>query len=121
MSNERQLSLACHMYFDDIKGFFTVGGADGEGYGLWMTSLTPYIAQLNTVRLCAMTPLLSTNDTARHGSVPSSGAPRVNRASQTMPGAVNIAFFDGHVELIPLESLWSLYWSRSWVPSVKPP
>ncbi len=225
MSNEKQLELACHMYFDDSKGFFTVGGADGEGYGLWMESLTPYVAQFNTVRLCGMTPPLSTNDMqndttagdwnggalkawnyqgltntadfqgayglngwfysdyggdnyvsaadvtqvsrtpvlsdelwvdgwpsrtdgrspdlntltwnesnqsgggmgmwryciARHGEVPSSGAPTVNRASTAMVGGINIAFFDGHVELVPLEKLWNQYWSRSWVPSVNPP
>jgi prepilin-type N-terminal cleavage/methylation domain-containing protein/prepilin-type processing-associated H-X9-DG protein len=224
-SNEKQLSLACQMYFNDTKNFFTVAGPDGEGYGLWMTSLTAYIAQLNTVRLCSMTPPLSPtdlqndnnsgdwngaadkawyyqgftsaddfqggyglngwfysdyggdnyvssadvsqvartpvlsdelwvdgwpamNDTrspnlytlswnqtlengggmgmwryciARHGDVPSSAAPRVNRASQAMPGAVNVAFFDGHAELVPLESLWNLNWSRSWVPLVRPP
>jgi prepilin-type N-terminal cleavage/methylation domain-containing protein/prepilin-type processing-associated H-X9-DG protein len=234
MSNEKQLILACHMYFDDTKNFFvdpySPGSGVGEGYGLWLTSLLPYVAQLNNVRLCAMTPPLSTNqmqadnttgdwngaadkpwyyagfttaadyqggyglngwfysdsdgsmfksgvnyvtasdvrqvsktpvlcdelwvdgwpnvtDTrspnlytltwsqsggtagtgmwrylvARHGEVPSSGPTKVNRASQPMKGAVNVAFFDGHVEMVPLESMWSLYWSQGWAPRASPP
>ncbi len=236
MSNEKQLILASKMYFDDeTSGFFedpdSPGSGVGEGYGLWLTSLIPYVAQLDNVRLCTMTAPLDTNQMqadntagdwngaadkawyyagftsatdyqggyglngwfysdkdgtmytpganflsssdvvhvaitpvlsdelwvdgwpnmtdgrspdlytltwsqtsaagggggmwryciARHGQVPSSGAPRSNRASQPMVGAVNIAFYDGHVELVPLESLWSLYWFMNWVPSIKPP
>jgi len=31
-----------------------------------------------------------------------------------LPGAVNVAFADGHVESVPLEKLWSLKWRRDW-------
>ena len=31
-------------------------------------------------------------------------------ADQPLPGAVNVAFFDGHGELVKLARLWQLYW-----------
>jgi prepilin-type N-terminal cleavage/methylation domain-containing protein/prepilin-type processing-associated H-X9-DG protein len=31
-----------------------------------------------------------------------------------LPGAVNVAFADGHVESVPLEKLWTLKWHKSW-------
>lgn len=39
----------------------------------------------------------------------------------TLPGAINIAFADQHVELVKLERLWSLSWHREWnEPAVRP-
>jgi len=58
---------------------------------------------------------------ARHGNVPSSGATRNQATNTPMLGAINVVFYDGHGELVPLESLWSLYWSKSWVPRISPP
>jgi prepilin-type N-terminal cleavage/methylation domain-containing protein/prepilin-type processing-associated H-X9-DG protein len=31
-----------------------------------------------------------------------------------LPGAVNVAFADSHVESVPLEKLWTLKWRRDW-------
>jgi prepilin-type N-terminal cleavage/methylation domain-containing protein/prepilin-type processing-associated H-X9-DG protein len=53
--------------------------------------------------------------TPRHGSRPlymRTPWPKEER----LPGAVNVAFFDGHVEAVPLEKLWSLYWHHDWRP-----
>jgi prepilin-type processing-associated H-X9-DG protein len=58
---------------------------------------------------------------ARHGSVPASGAPQKWPAGVPLPGAINVAFYDSHVELVPLQSLWSLYWNTAWVPRARPP
>ena len=57
---------------------------------------------------------------ARHGSHPSklSG---VWPATQRLPGAIDVSFFDGHVELVPLENLWQLYWHKGYVPPPKRP
>jgi prepilin-type N-terminal cleavage/methylation domain-containing protein/prepilin-type processing-associated H-X9-DG protein len=224
ISNERQMSVACRMYFDEGRTLFAMNGAEGEGYGLWMNVLAhdlgPYS---NSVRLCSMSSMptdqqitaaianganvwgaadqawfyLSVYETppfnyvggyglngwfysdsgdtgafitgadvaqptktpvfadeqwvdswpevtdtpptdlytdsdgngatmsryciARHGSVPSGGAPQRWPAHTALPGAINVAFFDGHVELVPLENLWSLYWSTVWVPRTRPP
>jgi prepilin-type N-terminal cleavage/methylation domain-containing protein/prepilin-type processing-associated H-X9-DG protein len=226
-SNERQLSVACHMYFDDDPRHFflmdATGFQGGEEGGLWATCLIPYLGpQSNSVRLCPMAPeqfgpdtwdphgpggdagwgtcdkpwfwtcgppvnytyqssyglngwfysdagypgYVTANDVvhvskapvfadeqwidgwpsmmdfpptdlycngdpnsagisryciARHGNVPPGGAPRSWRLGITLPGAINVAFFDGHVELVPLEQLWSLYWDTTWVPSARPP
>ena len=34
--------------------------------------------------------------------------------TKPLPGAVNIVFFDGHVESVPLDNLLSLYWHLNW-------
>jgi prepilin-type processing-associated H-X9-DG protein len=39
----------------------------------------------------------------------------------TLPGAINAAFADNHVELVRLENLWNLTWHKNWkVPAVRP-
>jgi prepilin-type N-terminal cleavage/methylation domain-containing protein/prepilin-type processing-associated H-X9-DG protein len=45
----------------------------------------------------------------RHGNRPAV-LPAAWVASQRIPGAGTVAFFDGHAELVPLERLWGLYW-----------
>jgi prepilin-type N-terminal cleavage/methylation domain-containing protein/prepilin-type processing-associated H-X9-DG protein len=56
----------------------------------------------------------------RHGSRPTP-VPTNWPVSQPLPGAVNVAFFDGHGELVPLERLWQLYWHKDYVPPAKRP
>jgi prepilin-type N-terminal cleavage/methylation domain-containing protein/prepilin-type processing-associated H-X9-DG protein len=41
--------------------------------------------------------------------------------TQPLPGAINVAFFDGHVELVPLERLWSLHWHKDYQPPARRP
>jgi prepilin-type processing-associated H-X9-DG protein len=53
---------------------------------------------------------------ARHGDFPAADAPR-EIEGETLPGAINIAFVDGHAENVPLENLWTLYWHRNWDPA----
>ena len=36
-----------------------------------------------------------------------------------LPGAINVSFWDGHVEQVKLEGLWQLYWHRDYVPPAK--
>lgn len=50
---------------------------------------------------------------ARHGDFPPSEAPR-ELTSEFLPGAINMAFVDGHAETVPLENLWTLYWHKNW-------
>jgi len=53
---------------------------------------------------------------ARHGGVNAAAAPQDFDTSQTMPGAINMGFADGHAELEKLENLWQLYWHLNWNP-----
>jgi len=55
----------------------------------------------------------------RHGSRPSS-APNPWPPGGRLPGAVNLGFYDGHAELVPLEGLWQLYWHRGYIPATRP-
>jgi prepilin-type N-terminal cleavage/methylation domain-containing protein len=218
ISNERQISVGCHMYFDDDRSLFAMNGPTGEGYGLWMLVLVPYLGPYSkSVRLCPMTPEITGRDTgtpsdnsgygtadkpwvygpddlnhtyqgsyglngyfysdsgyegafvtgadvvhmtqtpvfadqqwvdgwpsmtdtpptdlytdsdswapiggmsrwciARHGSLPAQGAPNYWPVGRTLVGGINVAFYDNHVQLVPLQNLWSLYWTTKWVPS----
>jgi prepilin-type N-terminal cleavage/methylation domain-containing protein/prepilin-type processing-associated H-X9-DG protein len=53
----------------------------------------------------------------RHGKRPSSAAPRSYnyRIGTILPGAINVAFFDGHMENVKLDDLWKLQWHKGWV------
>jgi len=58
---------------------------------------------------------------ARHGAGPKAEYAKVTAGSK-LPAAINIAFCDGHVALVPLERLWELYWHKTWnPPSTRPP
>ena len=55
----------------------------------------------------------------RHGRRPIS-IPR-NWPNKLLPGAVNVSFFDGHVELVPLPGLWQLNWHYGYQAPAKVP
>lgn len=40
---------------------------------------------------------------------------------QALPGRVNVAFVDGHVELVKLDALWKLSWHKGYSPPTKRP
>jgi prepilin-type N-terminal cleavage/methylation domain-containing protein len=50
---------------------------------------------------------------SRHGRFPNSGLKNWP-ANRPLPGAVNVAFWDMHVEQVPLKRLWQLNWHRNW-------
>jgi len=58
---------------------------------------------------------------ARHGSRAASAAPRDFDISHRLPGMIDVALYDGHVEKSPLENLWSYYWSADWQIPIKRP
>jgi len=38
-----------------------------------------------------------------------------------LPGAINVGFFDGHVQMVQLERLWYLQWHKQWTAPTKRP
>src|SRR6185503_2107637 len=56
----------------------------------------------------------------RHGSRPSKVSTNYPATSK-LPGAINVAFYDGHVETAKLERLWSFYWHKDYVLPAKRP
>ena len=59
---------------------------------------------------------------ARHGGNSPASAPRNIPQGQRLPGAINLACLDGHVELSPLEKLWNFNWNANYTPpSPRPP
>jgi prepilin-type N-terminal cleavage/methylation domain-containing protein/prepilin-type processing-associated H-X9-DG protein len=58
---------------------------------------------------------------ARHQYKSPGAAPRKLAAGAPIPGAINVAFVDGHVAPVKLEQLWTLYWHVGWkTPAVRP-
>jgi len=56
----------------------------------------------------------------RHGSRPLNVSTNFNPKLK-LPGAINMAFYDGHAETVKLEKLWQLYWHKNYVPLPKRP
>jgi prepilin-type N-terminal cleavage/methylation domain-containing protein/prepilin-type processing-associated H-X9-DG protein len=56
----------------------------------------------------------------RHGSRPLR-VPTSHPTSRKLPGAINVSFYDGHVEQRPLEKLWTVNWHRGYTAPVKRP
>jgi prepilin-type N-terminal cleavage/methylation domain-containing protein/prepilin-type processing-associated H-X9-DG protein len=56
----------------------------------------------------------------RHGARPRI-VPTDHPPEQKLPGAINMAFYDGHAEQVKLERLWSLYWHKDYVAPAKRP
>ena len=63
---------------------------------------------------------MSTMCIPRHGNRPYP-VPRHWPGAQQLPGAINVVFYDGHDELVKLDRLWQLYWSKNWVPPSRRP
>ena len=57
----------------------------------------------------------------RHGSRPSSTPNSPWPATQPLPGAANVGFYDGHAETVKLDALWQIYWHKDYVPPAKRP
>jgi prepilin-type N-terminal cleavage/methylation domain-containing protein/prepilin-type processing-associated H-X9-DG protein len=58
----------------------------------------------------------------RHGKSAPYSAPRVVAPGQPLLSSIDMAFFDGHVELVKLDNLYKLYWHQGYVPpSPRPP
>jgi prepilin-type processing-associated H-X9-DG protein len=57
---------------------------------------------------------------ARHGPNRPNIPPTSVSLAQNLPGGVNMVFFDGHVESVPLNGLWDLYWHLEWTFPARP-
>ena len=51
----------------------------------------------------------------RHGGRPAASTPHTSRAPKPLPGAINLSFADGHVELSKLGRLWDFQWHNGYV------
>jgi prepilin-type N-terminal cleavage/methylation domain-containing protein len=58
---------------------------------------------------------------ARHGGLSPQMAPRNVNTAERLPGAINLACMDGHVETAPLEKLWLFNWHKNYSPPAARP
>jgi hypothetical protein len=59
----------------------------------------------------------------RHGKGPATSAPQNISPAFTpvLPSKIDVGCFDGHVELVPLDGLWSKFcWHIDYVPANRP-
>lgn len=63
---------------------------------------------------------ISTITITRHGAGPNAAYAKWPPGAK-LPGAINVAFADGHVSHVPLERLWELYWHKNWKPPISRP
>jgi prepilin-type N-terminal cleavage/methylation domain-containing protein/prepilin-type processing-associated H-X9-DG protein len=63
---------------------------------------------------------MSTFAIPRHGSRPISMTGQWP-PSKSLPGSVNVAFFDGHAQAVKLDNLWQLCWHKNYQPPPKRP
>ncbi len=56
----------------------------------------------------------------RHGARPSR-VPTNHQSENPLPGAINVSFYDGHVELVKLDRLWQLQWHQNYEAPAKRP
>jgi prepilin-type N-terminal cleavage/methylation domain-containing protein len=52
---------------------------------------------------------------ARHGPNLPASIPTFANITQPLPGGINLALIDGHVQNVSLENLWTFYWNNDWV------
>jgi prepilin-type N-terminal cleavage/methylation domain-containing protein len=57
---------------------------------------------------------------ARHGPHRPPIPPTNVNLANPLPGGIMVVFFDAHVEAVPLDNLWMLYWHLDWVPEARP-
>jgi len=50
----------------------------------------------------------------RHGSGPNRVTLEAWPRNKRLPGGINVSFFDGHTEFVPLERLWGLGWHKNY-------
>jgi len=65
-------------------------------------------------------PAMSAINLPRHGNRPYS-IPHDHADNQLLPGAINVSFLDGHVQLTKLDALWFLKWNNDYEPPAKRP
>lgn len=53
---------------------------------------------------------------ARHGGTAAGSTFKNVDITKPLPGAINVGFVDGHVELQKLDSLWNDYWNKGYTP-----
>jgi prepilin-type N-terminal cleavage/methylation domain-containing protein/prepilin-type processing-associated H-X9-DG protein len=97
---------------------FTPVFGDGVGWGWWFGVFGPMATDLPPSDLefsweSPVTYGMRNFTIPRHGSRPSILATNYP-ANMPLPGAVNMSFWDGHVEQVRLDRLWQLSWHRNY-------
>jgi prepilin-type N-terminal cleavage/methylation domain-containing protein len=94
---------------------------DGVWYDMWPQTNDPPATDLYDGDPNAGVGSIARCTIARHGSRPAAAAPRNVPAGQPLPGGIDVACVDGHVQQAPLEMLWNFRWNHNFQPSAQPP
>jgi prepilin-type N-terminal cleavage/methylation domain-containing protein/prepilin-type processing-associated H-X9-DG protein len=104
--------------FGDASQGLWAGGIGFERFGATAGDFPP--TNLDSPGAFLYVSGMSTFCIPRHGSRPTP-VPTDYPMNQPLPGAINMSFWDGHVEQVKLERLWRLTWHRNYQPPAKRP
>ena len=96
--------------------------ADAVHYWVWPREIDLAASNLETggtSLILDWVPGMAALTVPRHGSRPNR-IPTNHRPEEVLPGAINVAFFDGHAEQVKLARLWQLQWHRDYHPPPGP-
>jgi len=96
---------------DSINDMVWPGALDGPPTSFHLGGLCSFCAGITSMAAVAI---------PRHGDRPIP-PPTEWPQDRPLPGAVNVAFFDGHGELVSLDRLWQLSWHKDYQPPAKYP
>jgi prepilin-type processing-associated H-X9-DG protein len=87
---------------------------------VWSAPLTSNLPAVNLYTGELLSAGMGNMTIPRHGNRPRP-VPSLWPSTAPLPGAVNVAFFDGHAQAVKLDDLWQLSWHAGYIAPAKRP
>lgn len=104
------------VFADGVHDWWQYGGAWWEGPRATDLPATDLTIGYNASQLHGM----ASFNLPRHGSRPNQ-IPTTHDPAARLPGAINVAAYDGHVQTVRLENLWQWHWHHDYQPPARRP
>jgi prepilin-type N-terminal cleavage/methylation domain-containing protein/prepilin-type processing-associated H-X9-DG protein len=91
-----------------------------DGVNFWVAPVAANVPAANLFTGELLNTGMALMTIPRHGNRPRA-VPLFWPQNRQLPGAVNVAFVDGHAQAVRLDDLWQLYWHVGYVPPARRP